>query len=382
MAERTKTINLFLKIKKDWHVAATNSNGRSGGMVAMWDPNQASFKAYSFFGGILLSGRLRGIQSIFNLINIYDPYSNRKVFWDRMQLAGILSLPNLIIMGDFNSTLNVDEIWGSSACMDPLARYLNDIFLSQGLVDIRPLPLAPTWTNRRSADNFMGKRLDRVLVNDSIMDFLGGPRSSTLASNISDHMPITFTWSIVGMVPGQPFKFNRIWLEDPEYTSIVDGIWRADCDFPTSRVWDFFQHRLQKIKAMSKTWERKKKMKLRAEYLDIQVQMEMIIDSFLTTYPNEHTLHNLKSLGTRKREIMRIEEITWRLKSKVQWLDEGHQNTKYFHKCANERRNRNSIWNIKRADGSFSQTCHDIQNEALAYFSSFYTRQDGICKEN
>ena len=56
MSNRLKAINLVLNIKKGWQVVATNSNGRSRGMVAMWNPDYVSFKAFSFFEGILLSG--------------------------------------------------------------------------------------------------------------------------------------------------------------------------------------------------------------------------------------------------------------------------------------------------------------------------------------
>lgn len=376
MSDRTKAINMFLRIKRNWHVAATNSCGCSGGLLVMWNPSFASFKAYSFFGGILLHGRLRGMDHTFNFINLYAPYVNRRSFWDRMVMTGIFHLHNLIIMGDFNATFNADEAWGNKARMDPLAGHLNDIFLSHGLIDIRPHPLMPTWTNRRAGVNFIGKRLDRVVVKNSIFDILGGPKSFVMVSDVSDHYPISLSCNNFPVRSGYPFKFNRIWLEDPEYTCLVEDIWRQDPEPMHSELWDSFHHKMQKIKTMTKSWEREKKCRHRAEYRRIQAEMEVIIESFTHTYPDEQTLESLKCLGNRKRELLRIEESTWRLKSRALWLAEGDRNTKFFHKCASERRSKNAIWRIKSADGSIVYSSKDIQNEAIRYFANFYAKQD------
>ena len=77
---KEKAIKVFLRIKVGWCATTVDSNGHSGGMIAMWNPNRAIFKAYRFFGGILLSGQLRGLEGSFNIINIYAPYINRITF--------------------------------------------------------------------------------------------------------------------------------------------------------------------------------------------------------------------------------------------------------------------------------------------------------------
>ena len=101
-----------------------------------------------------------------------------------------------------------------------------------------------------------------------------------------------------------------------------------------------------------------------------------------STSPNEDTFRLLKELGNKKKEILLMEEISWKLKSRITWLREGNQNTKFFHKSATDRRNRNAIWWVNEMDGSFAITNAEIQAEAYRHFSNFYQAQREIDGDN
>ena len=66
----------------------------------------------------------------------------------------------------------------------------------------------------------------------------------------------------------------------------------------------------------------------------------------------------------------------------ITWLKEGDLNTHFFHKSANDRRNHNAIWRIKRLDDSFAHSTPEIQKEAFSYFSTFYMKDQSISIEN
>ena len=117
-----------------------------------------------------------------------------------------------------------------------------------------------------------------------------------------------------------------------------------------------------------------KKATIKAELHDINCQMVTIYKDFINKAPDEESYVILGQLGNRKRGILGIEETTWKLKSRVCWLKEGDLNTKFFHKYAFERRNRNAIWRIKRDDGSFAISTAEIQQEAYSHFSAFYQK--------
>lgn len=71
------------------------------------------------------------------------------------------------------------------------------------------------------------------------------------------------------------------------------------------------------------------------------VEIENIYKMVERGASNANIWDKLKSLECRKRQILLIQETTWRLKSKALWLREGDINTKYFHRCANQRKIQN-----------------------------------------
>ena len=73
----------------------------------------------------MLKASIRGSSFELSILNCYGPYLNRDTFWSAVASAGLLSLPNLILAGDLNLTLNASEIWGSRAQLDPLGSFFN-----------------------------------------------------------------------------------------------------------------------------------------------------------------------------------------------------------------------------------------------------------------
>lgn len=88
-------------------------------------------------------------------------------------------------------------------------------------------------------------------------------------------------------------------------------------------------------------------------------------------FPN-HIRSNIQALKHREKKILMMEESTWRLTSRALWLKEGDQNTKFFHRYANFRRNINSIWQITDLDGHISQTQEEISDVVVNFFQNTY----------
>ena len=231
-------------------------------------------------------------------------------------------------MGDFNSTLQVDEIWGARARIDCLADYFNGLFSNNHMIDIRPHPIIPTWSNKRLEGDYIGKRLDRALVKDNLINVLGMPRSSVVASNISNHMPVLLTWRLGDRSQGLPYKFNQAWLEEHDFVNLIRESWLSKDGLDNLVGWDRFHFKMQRMKNAAKKWEINKKLALKAEIIDIKTKMKQIYMGFKDKFPNAQSNNILRTLGDRLKHILLIEEITWKLKSRNRWLKEGDLNTK------------------------------------------------------
>ena len=80
------------------------------------------------------------------------------------------------------------------------------------------------------------------------------------------------------------------------------------------------------------------------------------------------------SRESHKAELIRLAhlaEISWRQKSRVLWLKEGDNNTKFFHKMANYHRCCNYMENLE-VEGVFYEEVQDIQDQAVQFYILLY----------
>lgn len=157
MTNKLRAINYFLSVCPSWHLVAIDSSGLSGGLVALWDPRWANLVAYKFFIDILFTGHIQGVYSHIHLLNLYAPWNERKVFWDWMEAYGILKIGSLIIVGDFNATISMEECWVSQSHKDPLSMHLQGLFVENHLVNIHHFPLSSTWSISMEGDEHTSK---------------------------------------------------------------------------------------------------------------------------------------------------------------------------------------------------------------------------------
>ena len=73
--------------------------------------------------------------------------------------------------------------------------------------------------------------------------------------------------------------------------------------------------------------------------------------------------------------LKKIEE-TWWLKRRVVWLEAGHNNTKFFHRYANQRRISNSIWELKKSNGDLINDQRRLNVEAVNFFKDIYSQEN------
>ena len=50
-------------------------------------------------------------------------------------------------------------------------------------------------------------------------------------------------------------------------------------------------------------------------------------------------------------DILAHEVLTWRLKRRVLWIEQGDANTKLFHNFASPKHNNNNIWELMDGEG-------------------------------
>ena len=149
------------------------------------------------------------------------------LFWDNVVAGGLVNYPNLILASDMKFTLSDAEIWGVKSRMDHMIHYFTNLLDSSNLVDLAPLHLGPTWRNGRPGSEGISKRIDRFLAPVHLIPLLNDFKSWIHPFEISDHYPICLEWHNNPRCHLYPFKFNRAWLTEKDFSEIVFSSWNT-----------------------------------------------------------------------------------------------------------------------------------------------------------
>jgi len=137
-----------------------DSLGLSRGLLSAWNPRKDDFSAFPTPTDILLEGTVKDMDKRMKVINCYGLYSDREVFWEAITRYNIFKEQNLILGSDLNFTTSCREVWGVHTRAEPLHPYFSQLIEEEGLVDVEPIKVLPTWKNGRRGQDYIAKRMD------------------------------------------------------------------------------------------------------------------------------------------------------------------------------------------------------------------------------
>jgi hypothetical protein len=148
-----------------------------------------------------------------------------------------------------------------------------------------------------------------------------------------------------------PFKFNHLRLEDEEFIRFFKKDWASMRDLVSGSPMFSLMQKLKRLNFIDFKWERDKKFSLKKELSRIERELEDL-------YAQSHngtlvTLEKRKvmELEARKLSILKLKGKSWRQKSKAVSLEKGDLNIKIFHSYTDNRRAKNSIWELNGSNG-------------------------------
>eukprot|EP00253_Pinus_taeda_P022180 PITA_22180 len=357
--------------QKNFSETSSNSRGASGGITVMWNNQQWDCKS-SFLNQNWLRINLSHKDESCDLIiyNVYIPnqYREKEQCWKELKEdIDNEQNPNIILAGDFNLVLHADEKRGGNFLHDPFRSQLEGIMSDHELMDIIPINQKYTWNNRRLGPGNIMERLDRILVNISLLSPFAVGHTKILNSTASDHFPILLTLDSHSQLGPIPFRYNPLWRNNAEVAAIIESTWKHHVEGSPSHIWET---KIKSTRKALKDWAKvsyqepeKIKKKIQQDLEEIQNQIE-----------HQGFTHQLKNKEWEAQgQLMRIkreEEIKWRIKSRQLWLKEGDKNTAYFHKQATVRKVRNNVNAITDSQGSQHNDQESIKRAASLHFKS------------
>jgi hypothetical protein len=315
---------------------------------------------------------VEGLGKEFKILNVYGPYLDRLPFWETLLKLKLLKAKNLILGGDLNFSLGEAETWGPTARPDPLTTRLTHLLSSSGLLDITPRKLLPTWRNMRSGEARVEKHIDRFLVAETLLEEAFQVRQWIGAGGISDHCPLWLVLEGGPKKPPSPFKFNATWLEDESFRDLVKKHWRPFDSRTGTPAGVHFAKNLKTIKALTIPWAKEKRQNEERELQATEEQLEAFYQEADEGLLTDITKNNIKTLEARRKQLLAEQEATWRLKSRAIWLEQGDENTKFFHAFSKGQKASNTIWNMKDPEGRTLSTFPELAELGKNHFKTLY----------
>jgi len=197
----------------------------------------------------------------------------------------------------------------------------------------------------------VAKRLNRFLVAGELVDRMGQFTCWNSLDYISDHLPISLQIDFDYKRLNYPLKFNRIWQEDKEFRLVVEAYWNNFENGDSNYPWITFYSKLTGIKRRVIYWIKEKKKYHQQELKAIDGMIYVLLDKAYRGPYEMEDRDKLAGLTYRKDHLLKLQETTWRLKSRALWLEAGDHNTKFFHSYASQRHVNNTIWELENCRG-------------------------------
>lgn len=147
---------------------------------------------------------------MFFAIFVYAENKNelRVPFFDEMStIAKLHHRSPVISLGDFNAIRLSHEKIGGSSVWNNSKEIFNVKILDAELDDLSYKGCQFTWSNKRGEGDYISSKLDRVLVNESWLEFYPNSFANFLPSGVSDHSPAIVTLSPNLPSSKKPLKF-------------------------------------------------------------------------------------------------------------------------------------------------------------------------------
>ncbi|GAV92768.1 hypothetical protein CFOL_v3_36146, partial [Cephalotus follicularis] len=203
-----------------------------------------------------------------------------------------------MLLGDFN-VIRFTHEHNKQGRVTKAMEEFNNVLRTAELEDLKTTGLKYTWSN---------------------MIAFGDSYAHSYNQGISDHAPISVQLMHQVQSVGRPFKFLNFWADHPNFLNIVRHEWSQTYEGPPLKI---IQLKLKNLKPHLKKLSTRPDLmttNLRLELAKVQLELDGKLEDV-----------NLKTLEILLRNDLAIsaknEEVFFKQKSRIHWLQEGDSNT-------------------------------------------------------
>lgn len=354
---------------------AVDSNGLSGGIGLFWSSEvSVELKNYSISHIDVMVRKSDDHNSpAWRLTGFYGAprAENGHHSWRFMRTLYQIEHAAWICVGDFNETMFGTEHFSRSERLEWQMRAFRDVIIECSFQDLGWSGVPFTWDNGQQGEMNVKARLDRALVNQGFLQRFEHSRVRHLSAMESDHCFVMVDIREKAINSGhgkRQFRYENIWQSHVDYDNLVADVWRRHCrGAGLASIADT----LSTLQGELGAWGARGFGCLAKKIKKLQRKLDKLRSTSMGRGPTDEVKKTVMQL----REMLKLEEIWMRQRSRVPWLRDGDRNTKYFQAQATQRRLVNRISGLRRCDGSVCTGEKEDKEEIQSFYQSLFLSQ-------
>lgn len=223
-----------------------------------------------------------------------------------------------------------------------------------------------TRTNKCTVrSNLILERLDKFYANDAWLHMFVDYSVLHLSRTHSDHCPLILNLHKSTSKSPPIFRLEIMWFSHPDFSFVVFANWSFNSNYPNA---------LQKFTDHAINWNKEIFGKI---FYKTKITLARLkgLQTMDVTRKNSFHYNLENSLITDFNQLLKHEEYFWKLKSRIQWLNEIDANTRFFHITTTQRRRHNRILALTDSVRNWTFDPTEIQSLITNHFSVIYTTQ-------
>ncbi|GKA77278.1 RNA-directed DNA polymerase, eukaryota [Tanacetum coccineum] len=342
----------------------SDSVGKSGGILYVWDPNSFCKNNVTVFDYFVI---IRGVWLKTNvnllIVVVYAPQDSRdkRMLWDYLTHVSSQWDGEVVMMGDFNEVRFKSDRFGSVFNVRG-ADVFNSFIANAGLVEVPLGGSAFTWSHKSATKM---SKIDRFLISDGLMNTCPNINAITLERYLSDHRPILFRESTYDYGP-IPFRFYHHWLALDGFDNFVIDIWR-NTPGDKSNAMRNLMYKLKFLKVRIRGWLSTNRNSTKAEITRLigeLAKLDEVIDNGNAT---DDTVPRRLEVLNSIQNLNQIQATEAAQKAKIKWSVEGDENVRFFHGMINKKRSQQNIRGVM-IDGKWIEEPSRVKKQFFQHF--------------